>query len=89
MQTFGIIKGTDKLEAAKRLADWAASEKAMKMYGSVRSITAMPGTAAPIEYLPENISDLVIEQDFSWSANERSNILDEWENRYGYKADEK
>lgn len=89
MQTFGIIKGTDKLDAAKRLADWAASEKAMKMYGSVRSITAMPGTAAPIEHLPENISDLIIEQDFSWSAKERNNILDEWENRYGYKADSK
>jgi len=89
MNAFAIVNGTKKLEAAKKLADWAASEEAMKLYGATRSVVAMPGLAKEIPYVPKDIGDRIMKQDFSWSAENRERILAEWEKRYGSKAEPK
>lgn len=89
MNAMAIIQGTDKLEAAKKLADWASSETAMRLYGATRSVVALPGMAQPLPHLPENLDDRIMEQDFDWAAANRARILDEWETRYGSKADPK
>ncbi|MGI9134888.1 MAG: putative 2-aminoethylphosphonate ABC transporter substrate-binding protein, partial [Rhodoferax sp.] len=43
LEAFAIHKGTTKLEAAKKLADWASSKDAMLLYGKNFAITAQPG----------------------------------------------
>lgn len=87
MNAFGIIKGTKKLEAAQQLADWAASEEAMKIYGATRAIVAMPGMAKALPHMPADLGDRIMTQDFEWAAANRERILKQWEERYGSKAD--
>ena len=89
MNAMAIVKGTKKLEAARKLMDWAVSETANRLYGSTRAIAAIPGYAKPLPHLEKNIDDRIMKQDFSWAAKNRSRILAEWERRYGGKADPK
>jgi len=89
MNTMAIIKGTKKLEAARKLVDWGVSETANKLYGSTRSIAAMPGYAKPLAHLPGDMDIRIMKQDFAWAAKHRARILAEWERRYGSKADPK
>ncbi|WP_394182075.1 putative 2-aminoethylphosphonate ABC transporter substrate-binding protein [Marinomonas posidonica] len=89
MEATAIIKGTDKLAAAKTLVDWTASQKANEMYNEGYAVVAMPGIAKPVEYFPANAEALMINNDFEWSANNRSQILAEWQKRYDSKSDPK
>lgn len=89
MEATAIIKGTDKLEAAKILADWAASQKANEMYNEGYAVVAMPGIAQPVEYFPANAEALMIENDFAWSAANRDAILTKWQQRYDSKSEPK
>lgn len=89
MNAMAIVKGTKKLDAARKLMDWAVSETANRLYGSTRAIAAIPGYAKPLPHLEKNIDDRIMKQDFSWAAKNRSRILAEWERRYGGKADPK
>lgn len=87
MNAFAIVRGTARAEAARQLADWAASETAMRLYGSTRSVVAIPGMAQTLSHMPDDLESRIMEQDFSWAAANRERILEEWENRYGTKAD--
>lgn len=87
MNAIGIVNGTKKLDAAKRLADWASSETAMRLYGTTRSVVAIPGMAKPLAYMPADLGDRIMQQDFDWAAKNRERILADWENRYGSKAE--
>ncbi|WP_417527260.1 putative 2-aminoethylphosphonate ABC transporter substrate-binding protein [Marinomonas shanghaiensis] len=89
MEATAIIKGTKKLEAAKILADWAASQKANEMYNEGYAVVAMPGIAQPVEYFPANAESLMIENDFAWSAANRDAILTQWQQRYDSKSEPK
>lgn len=89
LNVFSIVKGTKNVEAAKVLAEWAASEEAMKVYGHTRAIVAMPEYAAKLPGLPEDLPQRVMDQDFVWAAENRERILKEWETRYGSKAEPK
>jgi iron(III) transport system substrate-binding protein len=89
MNAMALVKGTKKLDAAKKLADWASSDQAMKIYGATRSVVAVPGMAKEIPYVPKDIGERIMKQDFAWSAEHRDRVLAEWERRYGSKAEPK
>jgi iron(III) transport system substrate-binding protein len=89
MNALAIIKGTKKLEAAQKLADWATSDTAVRLYGSTRAIAAIPGYAKPLAHLPGDMDERIMKQDFGWAASNRTRILAEWERRYSTKADPK
>ncbi len=89
MNAIALVKGTKKLEAAKTLANWAASPEAMTIYGATRSVVAVPGMAKEMAHVPKDIGDRIMKQDFAWSAENRDRILAEWEKRYGSKAEPK
>ncbi|MCL4764724.1 MAG: putative 2-aminoethylphosphonate ABC transporter substrate-binding protein [Hyphomicrobiaceae bacterium] len=89
MNAFAVVRDTKKLEAAKTLADWAASEEAMKIYGATRSVVAMPWLAKEMPFIPKDIGERIMKQDFAWSAENRDRVLAEWEKRYGGKAEPK
>ncbi|MBN7770010.1 putative 2-aminoethylphosphonate ABC transporter substrate-binding protein [Marinobacter daepoensis] len=89
VEAAGIMKGTDKLEAAQTLVDWAISRKAMEMYNEGFAIVAMPGVAKPVKHFPANAEELIIDNDFAWAAENREAILAEWQRRYDGKSEAK
>jgi len=89
LEAFAIHKGTKKLDAAKKLADWASSKNAMILYGKNFAITAQPGVAAPLPNVPKDYEQRLVKMDFAWSAKNRERILAEWTKRYNAKTEKK
>lgn len=87
IEAAGIVKGTEQLEAAKQLMDWAVGEKANKLYAEGFSVVAMPGVSAEDEYLPAELEERMIDNDLYWAAENRAAILDEWNARYSVKSE--
>jgi iron(III) transport system substrate-binding protein len=89
LEAFGIMKGTKKLDAAKKLADWASSKDAMLLYGKNFAITAQPGVAAPLANVPADYEKRLVKMDFKTAADNRERILAEWNKRYDAKSEPK
>jgi iron(III) transport system substrate-binding protein len=89
LEAFAIHKGTKKLEAAKKLADWASSKNAMILYGKNFAITAQPGVAEPLPNVPKDYEARLVKMDFAWSAKNRERILAEWTKRYNVKTEKR
>jgi iron(III) transport system substrate-binding protein len=89
LEAFAIHKGTKKLDAAKKLADWASSKNAMKLYGKNFAITAQPGVAEPLPNVPSDYEQRLVKMDFAWSAKNRERILAEWTKRYNAKSEKR
>jgi iron(III) transport system substrate-binding protein len=89
LEAFGIMKGTKKLDAAKKLADWASSKDAMLLYGKNFAITAQPGVATPLANVPKDYEARLVKMDFATTAANRERVLDEWKKRYDGKTEKK
>ena len=89
LEAVAIHKGTKKLDAAKKLADWASSKDAMLLYGKNFAITAQPGVAAPLANVPKDYEARLVKMDFNWAAENRERILAEWTKRYNGKAEKR
>jgi iron(III) transport system substrate-binding protein len=87
MEATAIIKGTDKLEAAKTLADWSVTEGANRLYSEGYAVLAIQEVAEPVAHMPENLEEMMIENDFEWAAANRERILAEWRTRYDAKSE--
>lgn len=89
MEATAIVAGTAKMDAAKTLVEWSITPKAMEMYNVGYAVVGIPGIAKPVEYFPSNIPEKMIDNNFEWSANNRSAILEEWKTRYDSKSEPK
>ena len=89
LEAFAIHKGTKKLEAAKKLADWASSKDAMLLYGKNFAITAQPGVAAPLANVPKDYEARLVKMDFAKTAEGRERVLAEWTKRYNSKTEKR
>ena len=89
LEAFAIHKGTKKLDAAKKLADWASSKDAMLLYGKNFAITAQPGVAAPLANVPKDYEARLVKLDFNYAAEQRERILKEWTARYDGKTEKR
>ena len=89
LEAFAIHKGTKKLDAAKKLADWASSKDAMLLYGKNFAITAQPGVAAPLANVPKDYEARLVKLDFNLAAESRERVLAEWNQRYSAKSEPK
>jgi iron(III) transport system substrate-binding protein len=89
MEATAIVKGTKNLEAAKTLLDWSVGEKAMKLYNEGYAVVAISKMSKTVEFLPDNMLQHMIKNDFEWAALNRAKILAEWEKRYGAKSEPK
>jgi iron(III) transport system substrate-binding protein len=87
MEATAIIKGTDKLEAAKTLADWSVSEAANELYSEGYAVVAIPEKAQQIAHMPDDLEEKMIDNDFEWAATNRERILAEWQRRYDAKSE--
>ncbi|MEO6742984.1 MAG: putative 2-aminoethylphosphonate ABC transporter substrate-binding protein [Caldimonas sp.] len=89
LEAFAIHKGTKKIEAAQKLADWASSKDAMVLYGKNFAITAQPGVAEPLKNVPADYEKRLVKMDFKYAADNRERILAEWTKRYDAKSEPK
>ena len=89
LEAFAIHKGTKKLEAAQKLADWASSKDAMLLYGKNFAITAQPGVAVPLTNVPADYEKRLVKMDFKSAADNRERVLAEWTRRYDVKSEPK
>jgi iron(III) transport system substrate-binding protein len=89
LEAVGIIKGTKKLDAATKFADWSSSKDAMELYAKNFAIVAIPGIAKPLPNVPADYEKRLVKNDFAWAAKNRDRILTEWNKRYNAKAEPK
>jgi len=89
LEAFGIHKGTKKLDAAKKLADWASSKDAMIAYSKNFAITAQPGVAPKLANIPADYESRLVKMDFDYAAGNRDRILAEWNKRYNAKSEKR
>ncbi|MBS0313700.1 MAG: putative 2-aminoethylphosphonate ABC transporter substrate-binding protein [Proteobacteria bacterium] len=89
LESFAIHKGTKKLAAAKKLADWASSKDAMALYGKNFAVTAQPGVAEKLANIPADYESRLIKMNFNYAAANRERILAEWNKRYDVKSEKK
>ena len=89
LEAFAIHKGTKKLEAAQKLADWASSKDAMILYGKNFAITAQPGLAPPLINVPKDYEARLVKMDFNVAAENRERVLAEWTKRYNSKTEKR
>ncbi len=89
MEATAIMKGTKKLDAAKKLVDFSVSKQANVMYNSVYAVIAYPGIAETVKNYPEDAAAAMIDNDFEWVASNRMRILKEWQKRYDTKSEPK
>ncbi|WP_340084557.1 putative 2-aminoethylphosphonate ABC transporter substrate-binding protein [Siminovitchia sp. FSL H7-0308] len=81
-----LVKKPEIKEAAKTFLDWAISDNAMEGYQQYHGVVAVNMDTKANEGFPENIIDQMIDNDFSWAAQNREGILDEWLKRYDEKS---
>lgn len=90
MEATAIVKGTDQLDAAKKLADFAASKAANELYNGFYAVVAYKGLTKDIPNYPANAEAMMIaNNDFAWAAANRDRILAEWTKRYDSKSEPK
>ncbi len=86
MEAVGIVKGTKNLEAAKKIADWAATKGANELYSKTYAAVAHPDVQNYPPNYPADAEKKMIKNDFAWMAENRERILAEWSKRYESKA---
>jgi iron(III) transport system substrate-binding protein len=89
MEAVAIAKNTKKLDAAKKLVDWAISRPANELYAQNFAVVALPGLQPKLEFIPGDIEKMLIKNNFAWAADNRERILAEWTKRYDGKSEAK
>lgn len=80
-----ILAGAHNVEAAKKLADFAASREANEIHNKYYALVARKGVSNPVPNYPTGEEAALVEMDFYWVAQNRDRILAEWQKRYGGK----
>lgn len=80
-----IVAGTKNLDAAQRLADFAASEEGARIDNKYYALVGRKGISEPVPNYPEGEEEALIEINYNWVAANRDRILAEWQARYGAK----
>jgi iron(III) transport system substrate-binding protein len=86
MEAFGIVKGTANAEAAKKVADWAASKAANELYSKYYAVVAHPAVKNTPANYPADAEPRMAKIDFAAMASQRDAVLAEWTKRYDSKA---
>lgn len=85
-----LVATTSPTPAAKAFLDWAISDDAMRLYSADTPITSVDeGKKFPAGY-PAAISDQLMQnEDFQYSTENRKTIVAKWMKRYGSKIKKK
>ena len=89
IEASAIVKTTKKMDAAKKLMDWVASQEANQAYAKNFAIVAHPAVKPALPHLPADLEKRLAKNDFAWAAKNRDKILAEWQKRYDAKSEPK
>ncbi|NBD34075.1 MAG: putative 2-aminoethylphosphonate ABC transporter substrate-binding protein [Cyanobacteria bacterium] len=82
-----LVKKPQIKPAAKDFLDWAITQEVSEQYAENFAITAVKTNTPNPKGYPEEPSEQLINNDFSWMAENRERILAEWTSRYGAKSE--
>lgn len=83
MEIVSIVKKENIKPEAKIFAEWAISEKAMKLYAQNRGFVTDRRIPPVLKGYPKELEKQMINNNLMWAAENRDRILKEWERRYG------
>jgi len=90
MVAIAIIKGAKNLKDSKTFIDWAISVPAMRIYANRYSVVGMPVVGKKWDNFPtKEVQERLINNDFTWAANNKARIVAEWRKRYDAKSEPK
>ncbi|MDQ3026530.1 MAG: putative 2-aminoethylphosphonate ABC transporter substrate-binding protein [Pseudomonadota bacterium] len=89
IEASGIVKTTKKMDAAKKLMDWTATQEANQAYSKNFAIVAHPAVKPALAHIPADLESRLIKNDFAFAAKNRDKILTEWQKRYAAKSEPK
>lgn len=82
MEVSGLMKTSDNKEDAKKFLDWLLTPEAAKLYGERAAMTVVPGAVqTPIAReagIPADVSTVLYDMDFKWSAENKARIVAKW-----------
>ena len=81
-----ILKGTKKLELAKKVMDYLGSEEISKFLGSMGYI---PPRAGSVSALYGEVQPTFIELDHAWAVKNKRSIVKQWKSRFLMKETSK
>lgn len=86
LEANALMKKEEINPAAYTFLDWAISDEAMNLYRVNYPIVTVENTGT-YEGYDSNPLDQLIDNDFSWAAENRENILNEWMEKYDSKSE--
>ena len=86
LEANALMKKEEINPAAYTFLDWAISDEAMDLYRVNYPIVTVENTGT-YEGYDSNPLDQLIDNDFSWTAENRENILNEWIEKYDSKSE--
>jgi len=86
MEAFAIVKGSQKADVAKKVADWAVTKAANELYSRYYAVVAHPEVKNMPNNYPADAEARMAKVDFQKMADERERVLAEWSKRYETKA---
>ena len=89
IEASGIVKATKKMDAAKKLMDWTATQEANQAYAKNFAIVAHPAVKPALPHIPADLEAKLIKNDFAFAAKNRDKILTEWQKRSAAKSEPK
>lgn len=84
-----ILTTTKNADAARRFADWSASDRARRFYADALdfSMVASGEVNRELPDLPPDLAKRLAPMDFTWLAANRERIIATWIKRYGTKME--
>lgn len=83
LEANALMASSQNKEAAKRFLDWTLSDAAVNEYYTWKEIVTVSGGTMPQSFrdagLPEDISTVMYDMDFVWSAENRDRVLEQWQ----------
>ena len=87
LEAVAIMKNTKKMDAAKKLVDWVATQEANKAFAKNFAIVVHPEVKPALPHIPADLESRLIKNDFAYAAKNRDKILAEWQKRYAAKTE--
>ncbi len=82
MEVSGLMKTSKNKPDAKKLLDWLLTKQAGALYGQRAAMSVVPGAVqaqkARDAGLPADVSTVLYNMDFDWSAKNKSRIITKW-----------
>ena len=83
LEANALMATSKNKDAAKRFLDWTISDNAVNEYYNWKEIVTATGGAMPEHFreagLPEDITSVMWNMDFVWSAENRAAVLERWQ----------